>query len=504
MKRRKRIQRVVMVEPRSPRFHVFNFVRLPRLGLPLLGTLLKQRGYQVTIFCEDLAPIDWDELAQADLVCLSTVICTAPRAYEIARSCADRGIPTVIGGPHVTFVPEEALQFCDFVVRGEGEETLLELVEALNEGMPLHGIKGLSFRDGDQKVHNPPRPLMHDLDALPFPDFSLIRGSERMSLTPIMTSRGCPYNCIFCSVTAMFGRRFRRRSVENVMEELRLRRPTSVFFYDDIFNADSERMAQLLEAMLREGITPDWSAQCHTHLILQQRDLLPLMRRSGCFAVYLGFESINPASLKEYQKRQTVEEIREAICLLHRHGILVHGMFIFGADSDDLVTFKETVKFALRNRIDTAQFLVLTPVPGTPLFQRLESEGRILTRDWRYYDGHHVVFRPAKMSPATLQIAATKAMQIFYSLTAIAHYSIGVRDWIRDLSRPLLTMLKGRIREVIRQLFHTRELVSVALRLYGWWQMKSFARWQSQFARWLKERWEDVVDTKPPVLADEP
>lgn len=504
MSRRKRIQRVVMVEPRSPRFHVFNFVRLPRLGLPLLGTLLKQRGYQVTIFCEDLAPIDWDELARADLVCLSTVICTAPRAYKIARFCADRGIPTVIGGPHVTFVPEEALQFCDFVVRGEGEETLLELVEALNEGISLHGIKGLSFRDGDQTVHNPPRPLVYDLDALPFPDFSLIRGNERMSLTPILTSRGCPYNCIFCSVTAMFGRRFRRRSVENVMEELRLRRPTSVFFYDDIFNADGERMAQLLEAMLREGITPDWSAQCHTHLILQQRDLLPLMRRSGCFAVYLGFESINPASLKEYQKRQTVEEIREAIYLLHRHGILVHGMFIFGADSDDLATFKETVKFALRNRIDTAQFLVLTPVPGTPLFQRLESEGRILTREWRYYDGHHVVFRPAKMSPATLQIAAAKAMQIFYSLTAIAHYSVGVRDWIRDLSRPLLTMLKGKIREVIRQLFHTRELVSIALRLYGWWQMKHFARWQSQFARWLKERWEDVVDTKPPVWADEP
>ncbi len=95
-------------------------------------------------------------------------------------------------------------------------------------------------------------------------------------------------------------------------------------------------------------------------------------------------------------------------------------------------------------------------------------------------------------------------MQIFYSLTAIAHYSVGVRDWIRDLSRPLLTMLKGKIREVIRQLFHTRELVSIALRLYGWWQMKHFARWQSQFARWLKERWEDVVDTKPPVWADEP
>ncbi len=501
---RRRIQQVVMVEPRSPRFHVFNFVRIPRLGLPLLGAILKQRGYDVTIFCEDIAPIDWDELARADLVCISTIICTAHRAYEIARFCSERGIPTVIGGPHVTFVPEEALQYCDFVVRGEGEETLVELVEALNEGASLHSIKGLSFRNGDQIVHNPPRPLVEDLDSLPFPDLSLIRGHERISVTPIMTSRGCPYNCTFCSVTRMFGRKFRRRSVENVMDELRLLRPRSVFFYDDIFNANGERMAALLEAMLREGITPDWSAQCHTHLILQQRDLLPLMRRSGCFAVYLGFESINPASLREFQKRQTVEEIREAIRLLHRHGILVHGMFIFGADSDDLATFKETVKFALRNRIDTAQFLILTPVPGTPLFARLEAEGRILTKDWRYYDGHHVVFRPAKMSPATLQIAATKAMQVFYSLTAIAHYSVALRDWVRDLSRPFLTLLRGKIREVVRQLFHTRELVSVAMRLYGWWQMKQFARWQFRFARWLKEQWESVVaETKPPSLADE-
>ncbi len=501
-----KFKRVVMIEPRSPRFHVFNFVRLPRLGLPILGAILKKRGCDVTIFCEDLAPIDWDKVFRADIVFVSTITYTAPRAYEIAKACKERNIPVVMGGPHPTFLPDDALQHCDYVVRGEGEETVVELLEALSDGGKPYGVKGVSFRDGDQVVHNPPRPLVQDLDSLPFPDLDLIVGKENMSVTPILTSRGCPYNCTFCSVTEMFGHKFRRRSVENVMEELHLLKPRSVFFYDDIFNADAERMANLLESMLREGITPDWSAQCHTHLILKHKELLPLMRRSGCFALYLGFESINPATLKEYRKRQTVEEIREAIRLLHRHGIMVHGMFVFGADTDDLATFKETVKFALRNRIDTAQFLVLTPVPGTQLFRRLESEGRILTRDWRYYDGHHVVFRPAKMSPVVLQLAAMKAMRAFYSLTAIAHYSVAIRDWVRDLSKAILPALQGKVREFVRRIFHTRELVSVAMRLYGWWQLKLFAKWQRQFVKWLEEQWNNLQrlgEPKPPTLADE-
>ncbi|MGQ9727387.1 MAG: B12-binding domain-containing radical SAM protein [Candidatus Fervidibacter sp.] len=488
--------RTVMIEPRSPRFHVFNFVRLPRLGLPILGAILKKRGCDVTIFCEDLAPIDWDKVFRADIVFVSTITCTAPRAYEIAKVCKERGVPVVMGGPHPTFLPEDALQHCDYVVRGEGEETVLELLETLEIGEKPYGVKGVSFRDGEEIIHNPLRPLVQDLDSLPFPDLDLIRGKERMSVTPILTSRGCPYSCTFCSVTEMFGHKFRRRSIENVMEELRILKPRSVFFYDDIFNADAERMANLLEAMVREKITPDWSAQCHTHLVLKQRDLLPLMKRSGCFALYLGFESVNPSTLKEYRKRQTVEEIREAIRLLHQHGILVHGMFIFGADTDDLATFKETVKFAFKNRIDTAQFLILTPVPGTQFFKRIESEGRILTKDWGYYDGHHVVFRPAKMSPVVLQLAAVKAMRVFYSLTSIAHYSTAVWDWIRDLSKLMLLVLQGRIREFIRRLFHTRELVSVAMRLYGWWQLKIFAKWQRQFVNWLNEQWENLQQVR--------
>jgi len=162
-----KFKRVVMIEPRSPRFHVFNFVRLPRLGLPILGAILKKRGCNVTIFCEDLAPINWDEVFRADIVFVSTITCTAPRAYEIARACKEHNIPVVMGGPHPTFLPDDALQHCDYVVRGEGEETVVELLEALSGGSKPYGVKGVSFWDDDQIVHNLPRPLVQDLDSLP-------------------------------------------------------------------------------------------------------------------------------------------------------------------------------------------------------------------------------------------------------------------------------------------------------------------------------------------------
>lgn len=476
-----KIKRVVMVEPKSPPYHVFSFARLPRLGLPLLGALLQQRGCQVTIFCEDLAPLDWDELAQADLALVSTITCTAPRAYEIAEFCKERGTPTVMGGPHVTFLPEEALQHCHFAVRGEGEETMLELLDALNNGGQPYGIKGVSFWDGDRIVHNQPRPLTKDLDALPFPDLSLIYGHHRITATPIMTSRGCPYDCTFCSVTAMFGHRFRHRSVESVIEELRFRKPCSVFFYDDIFNADTNRMASLLEEIMREGFSFRWSAQCHTHLIIRQRHLLPLMRRSGCYALYLGFESVNPDTLQEYNKRQTVEEIREAVELLHRHGILVHGMFVLGADNDDKKTVRETVRFALRHRIDTAQFLILTPIPGTRLYQNLREKGRLIIQRWDFYDGHHVVFRPQKLSPAGLQVMTMKAMQRFYSLMVTLWNLVATPSILRTTVAAFFLFLTGNFKKAIWRLRQTREVLAAMMRLYGWLRLRQFARAQRQF-----------------------
>lgn len=218
----KEIKRIVGIEPGSPGLHIFSKFRLPRLGLPLLGKILTLEGYEVRIYCQDVSRIDWDDVWRADLVLISSITSTAPEAYKIAEDRRNRDIPVVLGGSHVTFKPEEALEFADYVVRGEGEQTIVELVRWLRDGnhSNLSDIKGLSFRMDGKFHHNPSRPLLQDLDSLPYPDLSLIQGFDKTGVAPMITSRGCPLDCTFCSVTKMFGRRFRFCSGTKVIDEI--------------------------------------------------------------------------------------------------------------------------------------------------------------------------------------------------------------------------------------------------------------------------------------------
>lgn len=422
----KNIKEIVLIEPRAPGQHFFKFAKLPRLGLPLLGAILKKLGYQVKIFCEELAPIEWNEVLNADLVGISTITSTATRAYRLLKKIKEAGknIPIVMGGPHVTFLPEEALsQGADYVVRKEGEETLVELLNHLQDGdLEPEEVAGLSFRRGKNFVHTPDRRLLKDLDDLPFPDFTLVEGVENMGLIPIQTSRGCPHNCKFCSVWKMFGRSYRTRSAENVTEELELlsdHLPKShIFFYDDNFSAHPERTKKILDNMIRSnGITHSWSAQ-ESVKVTNDKELLELMERSGGSHLCLGLESIDPDVLKDYGKRQSVEEIENSIKALHDHNLAVHGMFIFGGDSDKPSTVKKTLDFSLKNRIDTAQYSILTPLPGTITYNELNEQGRIFSQgvnQWQNYDAHHVVYQPKLMTPLKLQISVLDAMTRFYS-----------------------------------------------------------------------------------------
>ena len=238
-----------LIEPKAPGLNVFDRALLPRLGLPLLGRILTDQGHNVRIYVETLAPVDWADIAEADLVGFSTTTATAPPAYEMAQRAREMGIPTVIGGPHVTFLADEGLNHCDFVVRGEGHETLPELVAALEDGAHLATVAGLSYRDpAGRPVHNPDRPPTpaEEFADQPAPALDLIQGHERMTNIPIMTQWGCPFNCDFCAVVKMFGRRVRSRSIENVLDELEQYRDRgAVFFYDDNFVVNKVRTRAL-------------------------------------------------------------------------------------------------------------------------------------------------------------------------------------------------------------------------------------------------------------------
>ena len=454
--------KIRLIEPEPPGMHVWAKVLLPRLGLPIIAATLKAQGHDVLIYNPQMAPIDWDDVCTSKLVGLSTTTSTAGAAYEFADQLRVKGIPVIIGGSHVTFMADEALEHCDYVARGEGGEQLMaELIEALAGSRGLDSIAGLSYHRDGEAVHNPLRERCADLDSLPFPDLDLVVGHEKIANMPIMTSWGCPFACNFCSVTAMFGRKYRFRSAESVIAEIREKRPKVIFFYDDNFAADVRRLKRLLQMMIDEDLVIPWSAQVRTDVV-RDPELLDIMQRSGCGQVYLGLESINQATLDGFHKSQTVEDIERAIKVLHDYGIKSHGMFVLGADTDDVQTVRDTVTFAIRNRIDTVMLSILTPLPGTPQFEMLDAAGRIFDKRWELYDSHHVVFEPRLMTPYELQIEMLRGSMRFYSL----------RTWLR----------------YVFTFQFTRQL------LYHWWGMVIIHNWRKDarnkaFVQRLKRMW---------------
>ena len=413
---REKSLKIRLIEPAPPGVNILSYGFYPRLGLPLIGAALKAAGHDVRIYCPQAAPIDRADVATADLVGISTTTSTAPAAYALADELRAAGLRVIIGGPHPTFVPDDALPHADYVARGEGGDALmLELIEALAGGRELESVRGLSFRRDGLPVHNELRERCADLDDLPLPDLSLIVGSGRIRETPIMTSLGCPFDCTFCTVTMMFGRKYRFRSPESVIAELEATRPRKVFFYDDNFAADKKRLKTLLRMMIARGITPRWTAQVRTD-VARDEELLSLMKRSGCWRLALGLESVNQTTLDGYAKSQTVENITEALAALHRHGIRCHGMFVVGADTDTVATARETVAFAEKHGVDSLMLNVLTPGLGTKQYEMMDAGDRIFEHRWQFYDGQHVIFEPQHMTPVELQTEIVNGYRRFYSL----------------------------------------------------------------------------------------
>jgi anaerobic magnesium-protoporphyrin IX monomethyl ester cyclase len=436
------MKKIVFIEPKAPNLHIFSQFPLPRLGTILLGTIMKKRGWDVEIFVEQMRKIDYEIIKNADLVGISTITPTAPRAYAIADRIREMGIPVIMGGPHVTYLAEEALGHADFVIRGEGERALAELINAWQAGGDYSRISNLSYKKGDWIIHNPKQPPADNLDSLPFPDLSLLKRDHpkkgRRSTVPVLTSRGCPFDCSFCSVTGMFGKKYRFRSTENILDELRQydSRKNVIFFYDNNFTANRKRTKELLEGMIREQFKFKWTTQVRAD-VAKDLELVKLMKRAGCHTLYIGFETVNPDSLEEMKKKQTVEEITQAVKILRKNRIHIHGMFVLGFDQDDWKTVKKTVRFAKKARLNSTQFLILTPAPGSEFYEKVASENRIQFRDWTLYDGHHAVFRPARFSIFDLQKAQIFSHKKFYSMKqtvrkffkgkwidlAIAHYA---------------------------------------------------------------------------------
>lgn len=406
---------IVGIEPKAPGLHIFSNSRLARLGLPLLVTIAEKMGYHGLIFCEDIAPIQWEEARKADLVLISTITSTAPRAYDLIKRIKEvnqNDAPILIGGPHVTFLPEEALQAgADFVFCHEADESFPKFLKwfasSERKSEELFGIPGLSFKIGNHYHHNPAPPLV-DLNTLPTPNLDLIAGYDKPSIIPIITSRGCPFDCEFCSETAMFGRQYRFRSEQKVLEDIQYYDKrygkTPIFIADDNLGANPLRLERLCQAIIDHGLARPISGQVRLDLA-KRPETLAIMKSAGFERAYIGYESTNPASLEAMGKRLKSEDMEGYTKLFHKNGIAIHAMWVIGFDNDTLETVKKNVRACIKWLIETTQFLILVPIPGASLYERLQRENRIFNNDWSKYDGHHVTFHPEKMTARELQIA---------------------------------------------------------------------------------------------------
>ena len=361
---------------------------------------LTPKDIEVKITDENVEPVDFDE--DVDLVGVTGMVMHASRAYEIAERFRQRGIPVVMGGPHASSLPFEAKEHVDAVVIGEAERVWEGLIEDLKKGCLKPFYKADAFCS---------------MEGLPPPRLDLLREDAYMTINCVQTTRGCPYQCDFCYVTHFFGKTYRCKPAEEVVEEVKRLEGEFIVFVDDNI-AGNRRYAKELFTQLKP-LKKKWASQASITLT-QDRELLRLAAESGCVSLFLGIESLSSENLKDVNKAfNRVSQFEEGIKAIHDHDIMILAGFIFGLDHDDEGVFERTLRFCERNRIELPSFFILTPLPGTPLFQRMESEGRLLHKDWTQYNGATVVCKPNLMTEETLQRGFNWVCKEAYSWSSI-------------------------------------------------------------------------------------
>lgn len=345
-------------------------------------------------------PFDTD----ADLIALTAMTAQATRAYQLADAFRAQGKTVVMGGFHASNLPEEALTHVDSVVVGEGELAWPQLLADFQAGRLQRSYRA----DG-----------LIDTSQIPVARRELFKGSGHFFTNTIQTTRGCPFDCEFCSVTAFYGRKYRKRPVEQVLAELeQLRKVNSfVFFVDDNIVADRNYSLPLFAGM--QGMGLKWLSHAPIDFA-EDRELLKAAGESGCVGMFVGFESLNQESLAAMGKVTNRADSFKAYAQQFRdHGIGILGSFVMGCDGDSPAVFEQTLRFCEDARLEAAIFPILTPYPGTAVRRRLEAEGRIISNNWQDYDMEHVTFEPRGMSVQELQDGYDQICRSFYSFGSI-------------------------------------------------------------------------------------
>jgi len=404
--------RIELINPNNP----INAANVPFLQKGLFSSL-KAKAYspplnlcmiaaytpddiEVSITDECVNSLDFDKTV--DLVGITCLTATSARAYEIADAFRERGVKVVMGGIHVSSLPDEALQHCDSVVIGEAEGIWDQVVQDFRCGRLTR-----RYRNGN----------FVDLRGLPLPRRDLLNPGDYVTINTVQTTRGCPFNCSFCSVKLFNGGTYRFRPIEDVVEEIKSLPSRNVFFVDDTILTQKERTKELIKTLIPLKIR--WGSQS-TILIAQDDELLEMAAESGCLGFAIGFESFWPNTLDEMGKSfNKPEHFHKLIKKIKSYGMIVWGSFVLGFDRDDEESIQFTIEMARNSKLDFACFNFLTPLPGTEVYHQLVREERLTDSNWGDYNMANLVFKPMKISGETLEREMRNAWLDFYSLKAI-------------------------------------------------------------------------------------
>ncbi len=401
------LMKIALLSPKGPLYRTRGGIfkkslRYQPLTLTTLAALAPHDlDIEFTLIDEgiDEIPLDLD----ADLIGFTVLTGCANRAYELSAHFRARGIKTVLGGPHVTLMPQEAQRHADAICVGYAEQSWPALLRDFANGiMKPRYDQGSEFK----------------LDNLPFARRDLLDGRKYLTQAVFEATRACAHDCEFCVSPTAWGRRQLQKPVDHVVEDIRRVGQKKIIFIDLNLISDRDYARDLFTALIPLGVR--WFG-LSTSLIGRDHQLMDLMARSGCSGLLIGFETINRGGLATIRKKfNDPERYLALVDDLHRLKIAIQGCFVFGNDDDDTGVFDRTAEFVIEAGIDLPRFAVLTPFPGTPLYHRLEGQGRILTRNWDLYDAQHVVFQPRHMSPEELGEGHERAWRKVYSYGSIA------------------------------------------------------------------------------------
>ena len=394
-----------LTEATSPYWRPIKYSLFPPLGLATLAAFLAPDD-EAVIVDEHVQPLDLDD--RPDLVLIQVYITNAYRAYRIADHYRSQGVFVVLGGLHVTSLPEEAAAHADAIFHGPGEQTFPEFLREFRAGRARRVYQSTSGRTLE---HLPP--IRRDLIA------------RRRYLVPnsIVVTRGCPEHCDFCYKDAFFerGKSFYTQRVDAALAEIARLPGRHLYFLDDHLLGDRRFARALFDGM--RGMNRLFQGAATVDSILRG-DLIERAAAAGLRSLFVGFETLTPGNLARSNKRQNLGRDYAAVTnRLHRLGIMINGSFVFGMDDDDEDVFRRTVDWAIAHGITTATFHIQTPYPGTKLFANMLAQDRLVTRNWDLYDTRHVVFRPARLRPETLKAGYDWAYEEFYRWSSIARAS---------------------------------------------------------------------------------